>query len=164
MNLPVSVLTAKDQDIVRETEPKRMAKLDEDELLALHDRLRRARNRNVKNYRRQAASRVADRGGRGAAKPENTHARDRAEVMEDALARVSGRLEVLARESAEALKAERLAAAQANRSTGPGAGAPATVKSSGGTTRSAKKTTGGLKRDASTLAKGARRQAKKDSR
>ena len=89
-------------------------------------------------------------------------------MFELALARVSARLEVVARAAAEELKNERLAAAAAVRSsTGPGTtkgagGADGSAKAS--TRRRATKTTGGLKRDASTKSKGKSRQAKKDAR
>ncbi len=159
-------LTAAEQDLVRETEPKRMTKLDEDGLLDLHTRIRRARNKYVKNYRRQAAARVEAVGARGTARPKNRRAAEKAEVFEDALARVSHEVDLVARQAAEDLKAERLAAAQAGKSTGPGS-APAGKAGGTGATgrpRGAKKTTGGLKRDASTKAQGARRQAKRDSR
>ena len=109
MQALINSLPAKDQDLLREAEPKRMDTLDEDALLELHKRIRRARNKNVKNYRRQAASGVEVHGGRGASHPKNTRSRDRAEAYEDALARVSARVEVLARQAAEDLKAERLA-------------------------------------------------------
>jgi len=161
----ISSLPTKDQDLLREVEPERMDPLDEDELLGLHKRIRRARNKHVKNYRRQAADAVAEHGGRGIAFPKNTRARDRAEAYEDALARGSARLEVLARQASEALKAERLAAARAGKGAGPGGGADPVAESSEGVVRSVpKKTTGGIKRDASTKAAGARRQAKRDSR
>jgi len=93
MNALVNSLPEAEQDLVRETEPDRMAELDEDALLKLHKRIRRARNKSVKNYRRQAAAGIEEIGGRGAAHPTNTRARDRAEVFEDALARVSGLVE-----------------------------------------------------------------------
>jgi hypothetical protein len=159
-------LTASQADLVRETEPKRMDKLDEDALLELHTRVRRARSKYVKLYRQTGASRVGLKGARGHARPGNVGNAAKAEVFELALARVSARVDVVARAAAEELKAERLAAAAAVRgSTGPGStpggGSRAAAPS---TRRRATKTTGGLKRDASSRAKGAARQAKKDSR
>ena len=44
-------LTSTQADLVRETEPARMDKLDEDALLELHTRVRRARSKYVKLYR-----------------------------------------------------------------------------------------------------------------
>ncbi len=160
-------LTDTQADLVRETEPKRMEKLDEDELLELHTRVRRARSKYVKLYRQTGASRVGLKGARGHARPGNAANAAKAEVFELALARVSARVDVVARAAAEDLKAERLAAVAATRgSTGPGS-QPAGGRSSASgasTRRRATKTTGGVKRDASSRAKGAARQAKKDSR
>jgi hypothetical protein len=160
-------LTAAQADLVRETEPKRMEKLDEDALLDLHTRVRRARSKYVKLYRQTGAARVGMKGARGHARPGNVGNAAKAEVFELALARVSARIDVVARAAAEELKAERLAAVAATRgSTGPGSASTGGRASATGasTRRRATKTTGGLKRDASSRAKGAARQAKKDSR
>ena len=151
-------LTKNQADLVRETEPHRMEALDEDTLLDLHTRVRRARSKYVKLYRQTGAQRVGMKGARGHARPGNAANGAKAEVFELALARVSARLEVVARAAAEELKNERLAAAAAVRSsTGPGTtkgagGADGSAKAS--TRRRATKTTGGLKRDASTKSKG----------
>lgn len=151
-----------------------MGELDEDALLDLHGRVRRARTKYVKLYRRQASARVGDTGGRGAARPMNRRNADKAEVFEIALARVSKQVDVVARRAAAQLKSERLAAARAaksppatgsdgkpvaRRTTRAAAGAGST-----GRARATTKTTGGLKRDASSRAAGARRQAARDSR
>jgi hypothetical protein len=161
-------LTKTQADLVRETEPHRMEELDEDTLLELHTRVRRARSKYVKLYRQTGAQRVGMKGARGHARPGNAANGAKAEVFELALARVSARLEVVARAAAEELKAERLAAVAATRgSTGPGTsrgGAAADGGSTASTRRKATKTTGGLKRDASSRSQGAGRQAKKDSR
>ncbi|MFS0701911.1 hypothetical protein AB6N24_18220 [Cellulomonas sp. 179-A 4D5 NHS] len=159
-----SVLKEKQRDLVRETEPDRLAALDEDELIALHSRVRRARRKHQKNYRRKASAGVEEHGGRGMSRPRNARARQRAEVFEDALARVSGALEVRARKAAEELRDQRLADARANRSTGPGTAPSAGAPTGSGTAREHQPTTGDLKRDASSLAAGARRQAARDSR
>jgi hypothetical protein len=161
----VNALNDEERDLIRETEPDRMANLAEDDLISLHSRVRRARKKTQKNYRRKAAAGVAEHGSRGASRPKNTRAAQKAEVFEDALSRVSAVLEVLAREAAEDLKRERLAAARANRSTGPQSDAPqADGGTSEGRARSHRSTTGGMKRDASSAAAGARRQAKRDGR
>jgi hypothetical protein len=157
-------LTELERNLVAETEKPAMADLDEDALLELHTRIRRARTKYVKLYRRQASARVETQGGRGRAFPKNQRSRDKAEIFELALARVSRRVDVVAKRSAAELKAERLAAAQRS-GGGPvvdGTGTGPDQK----TVRRAKasKTTGGKKRDASTRAKGARRQAKRDSK
>lgn len=55
-------LSASDFQIVRATEPTQIADLDEDALIALHARVRRARNKHVGNYRRAGAAKVTHRG------------------------------------------------------------------------------------------------------
>ncbi|WP_347350685.1 hypothetical protein [Intrasporangium sp.] len=160
-------LKADEKDLVRETDPDQMALLDEDDLLALHSRIRKARNKHTKNYRRRAAARVEEVGGRGEARPKNRRAAEKAEVFEDALARVSHEVDLRARQAAEDLKAQRLAAARAGRSTGPGsvtAAGPGNDGAGAGREPAASKTPADRKRTASTRAEGARRQAKRDSR
>ncbi|SHJ57376.1 hypothetical protein SAMN02745244_02800 [Tessaracoccus bendigoensis DSM 12906] len=159
------VLKDSELDLIRELEPKRLEKLDEDELLALHKRVRRARNKHQKNYRRGGAKNVAAGGGRGAAAKKGAKSRLRAEAFEEALGIVSDRLAFVAHAQAEQLKAERLARAQADGGTGPD------VSRSGsgggdrkGRARTHEKTSGGKKRDASSKAQGAKRQAKRDNR
>ena len=159
-------LTEAEWLLVQESEPDALAELDEDELLALHGRVQRARTKYVKVYRRGASAAVAERGGRGVSHAKNQRARDKAEIFETVLARVSRRVGVVARQASAELRAERIAAARADTNAGPVAGGaaggaddlPASAR------RSAAKTTGGLKRDASSRAQGARRQAAKDSR
>lgn len=159
-------LTERQADLLREAEPGRMNLLDEDELLDLHTRIRRARNKYVGIHRRQGSARVGAKGARGKANRGNTLNAEKVEVFEYALASVSDRVAVVARQAADDLKAERLAAVAAVKSgTGPdspGAGSQFSSVETG--KRRATKTTGGRKRDASSLAGGARRQAKRDSR
>ena len=158
------VLKETELDLIRELEPARLAALDEDELLALHKRVRRARNKHVKKYRRDASERVGEAGGRGAAAPKSDKARLRASVFEEALSRVSAELARVAHEEAEALKDERIARARAGRSTGPESqGSHPGGVGSAGLAREHQQTSGGMKRDASSAAQGAKRQAKRDS-
>ena len=159
-------MTEAERRLVSETEREALVELDEDALLALHSRVRRARTKYVKNYRRAASARVVVSGSRGVAYPKNQRDRDKAEVFELALSRVSRQVEVMAKRAAAELRAERLQAARAARAT-PGlapASAPDPVEDKADVRPRATKTTGGLKRDASTRAMGARRQAKRDSR
>jgi len=145
-------------------EPERLALLDEDGLLHLHKRVRRARNKHVTRYRRNAAGRVTEAGGRGAAAPTSDKARLRASVFEEALARISAELARVAHEEAELLKDERLARARAAKWSGPPTqGSAAGGVGSPGRAREHSTTTGGKKRDASSQAQGAKRQAKRDS-
>ena len=163
--IAIGSLTAPQADLVRETEPDRLAQLSEDDLLDLHARVRRARNKHVGLYRRQGAARVAEKGARGFARPANRTNAERAEVFELALARVSARIGVVARAAAKDLKDERLAAAAAAKSsTGPRAASVPPSAGAPSTRRRATKTTGGVKRDASSKAAGARRQARRDAR
>jgi hypothetical protein len=157
-------LTDAERRFVAETSTEALAGLDEDQVLELHGRARRMRDKYVKNYRRGAGAGVADRGGRGLNYEKNQRARGKAEVFETALARVSRRLGALAAQSAAELKQERLAAA---RSDGSGPARTAAAKASPKPTsrpRVAKKTTGGVKKDASSRSMGARRQARRDAR
>jgi hypothetical protein len=160
-------LSEDDTVLVMQTERARLADLDEDALVELHTRVRRARNKYVKLYRRQASARVAEKGGRGKARPANRRNADRAEVFETALARVSRRLGIVARRSATALRDERIAAAQSVRSgsKAPKAGPPHRAGSRGRATADRRVSTPAAKKRVSTsAAAGARRQAKKDKR
>lgn len=161
MDALLGSLTEAELSLVRELEPDRLATLDEDALIALHTRIRRARNKQVKVYRRQAAALVAPSGGRGKARPKNTRNRAKAEVFEQALAEVSERLAVKARESAAAIRAERLAAAVPQGDTTTTPRVP-TLKPQRTDRRPDSPAL--RKRQASTRAAGARRQARRDSR
>ena len=156
-----------EKDLLRQAETKRIARLDEDELIDLHKRIRRARNKYVGIYRRQGSAKVATKGGRGLAKEKNSRNAGRVEVFEDALARVSARLAEVAAESAEQLKADRLAAANPP-GTWPGAQDAAQSgddqQADAKVTDRTPKSPGREKRNASSHAQGARRQAKRDSR
>jgi hypothetical protein len=109
----LAVLNDAERLLVAQTEPAELAALDEDAAIELEGRIRRARNKYVGQYRRAASARVAEQGGRGMARPQNSRAAMKAEAFEEALSRVSRRVAVLARQSAAALRAERLAAARA---------------------------------------------------
>ena len=165
----LSLLTDAERMLVLETETKELAGLDEDALVELHTRIRRARGKYVGQYRRGASARVGSVGGRGKANAQNQRARDKAEVFEDALARVSSSLARAAKASAAELKAERLAAAGAVTNTPPkgtatARKAPARKNAPASPVPSSKKAPVTRKKNASTLATGARRQAKRDAR
>jgi hypothetical protein len=144
--------------LVREVEPDRLAALDEDALIELHTRVRRARNKHVKVYRRQGAALVGDVGGRGKAGRRNSRRRAKAEVFENALAAVSRQLAAAAQASASVLETERLTEDKAVAAPPPGT--RLTPQRTDRRPQSAEL----KKRQASTRAKGARRQARKDSR
>jgi hypothetical protein len=174
----LAVLNDTERMLVAETERAALAALDEDAAIELETRIRRARNKYVGQYRRAASAAVAEKGGRGKAHPENTSARMKAEAFEEALSRVSGRVATLARQAAQQLRAERLAAARAvKQGRGPSPASPgkaasaAVAATQNGPTATgepagarALRTPASEKRRAGTKAMGARRQAKRDSR
>ena len=96
----LAILNTEERLLIHETSKEAMAELDEDQVAALHARIRRARNKYSGKYRRRAARGVSQ-WWPGQVVQEESAARDKAEVFEDALARVSERLSELARESAE---------------------------------------------------------------
>jgi hypothetical protein len=162
----LSMLNDAEQELVREVEPERLDALDEDGLLDLHTRIRRARTKYTKLYRRRAAAQVGADASRGRASAVNNAPRTKAEIFEDALAVVSRRLAAVAKQSAADLRAERLAAARGEtvpgRSTAASGPAKrvATKRGGDGALRSPVRE----KANASTRAAGKRRQAERDSR
>lgn len=157
-------LAESERVVLLETDKPRLLSLEEDDLIALHTRVRRARDKHVKLYRRQARARIADMGGRGTARPANLRNLEKAELFEDALSRVSRQLAVAARRSAAELKAERLAAARAIRASGPPKPPAAHAAPAPRAPRAEPPTPVQLKQRAATQAAGARKQAKRDSR
>lgn len=107
-----AMLTETEKQLLLGTEPAALRDLDEDELAALHDRVRRARNKYSKLYRRRASQRVTKDATRGRAHDVNARTARKAEALEDALARVSRQLAKAAAATAKQLKTERLQAAQ----------------------------------------------------
>ncbi|MFD3745217.1 hypothetical protein [Nocardia sp. NPDC058633] len=152
--------------LVRDTKKAQMVDLDEEALIRLHTRVRRARNKFVKLYRQSGAAKVEAKGARGAGKSANARNADKAEVFESALSRVSRQLATAAKRNARTLKDERLARARKDApsfsdiDTGDGK-----VSSSGKARVDATRASSGRKKfEASSIAAGARRQAKKDGR
>lgn len=162
-------LTQRESELIAETQPAAMSNLDADELMELHARVRRARNKYVTLYRRRGAAKVSAKGARGAAAEANERGWAKAEVFEDALARVSRQLAAAAARNARELKEERLARA---RNVVPATKAPAQkasakkapAKKAATPVTPPRKTAGRVKFEASSKAAGARRQAKRDSR
>ncbi|ANS25632.1 hypothetical protein R1CP_04475 [Rhodococcus opacus] len=152
--------------LIRETKKAQLADLDEDKLITLHTRIRRARNKHVKLYRQEGAAKVADKGARGAGKAANTRNADKVEVFEAALSRVSGQLATAARANARELKDERLGRARSDSPSFSELGDSNGKVGSSGKARAdaTRKSSGRKKFEASTIAAGARRQAKKDKR
>ena len=81
--------------MVDETAPHVLERLDEKSLKDLQSRLRTARDKNFSLLRREGAARVEAEGGRGAAQPANERRGDKVEVLDEALARVSERLDAI---------------------------------------------------------------------
>jgi len=164
-----SSLTEAELEITRSTKRSALVDLDEDALLELHGRVRRARNKCLGQYRRQAAGKVRDVGGRGKAYAQNRLARDKAEVFETALANVSTALAKAARRAAAELRLERISAARSRAVRGSAASdelltTPTAEVDPSAEIRPPRKSTGRQKRDASDIAIGRRNQARRDNR
>lgn len=158
-------LTEQESQLVRETEPDALRGLDEEQLLELHARVQRARTKHVKVYRRGASAAVGSVGARGSSYRRQQRARDKAEIFEAVLARVSRQVAVVAKRASDDLRAERIAEARAEKGGGPSRGPGTSVDQPvPSTRRDPVRTTGGLKKDASSRAQGGRRQAARDSR
>lgn len=159
-------LSDAERRLIQLTETAELARLDEEAALDLHERVRRARNKARGQYRRPAAGTVAVAGGRGKARDGGNKNAVRVEAFEEALSRVSRRVATLSKASADALKAERIAAAQAAKS-GQKPAAPVKTAARKAAPKKAKPTTrtaSATKNRAAVAAKGARRQAKRDAR
>ena len=88
-------LSQDENDLVKQTTPEALARMDEKALKDLQVRLRKVRDKNFDLLRRQGAARVEAEGGRGAAEPANQRRGDKVDVLEEALTRVSERLAAL---------------------------------------------------------------------
>ncbi len=161
------LFSAKEQTLLVATEPARLTGLSEDDLDELLTLVRRARNKYTKLYRRQSADLVAASSSRRGTSTSNQRTKRKAEIFEDALARVARSLATAASATAKELKRERLDAARAGKGT-PAiaqAASPGAAKATpAGTSRTAKGPNTSPSRQASTKAKGARSQAKRDGR
>lgn len=101
------LLSSEEEQLVQETADRRLNELNEDELVQLHSRVRRSRNKYSKQYRRLAREQVQTDRARGKASKKHVNAAQKAEVFEDALAQVSRRLAIVAAQAADILRAER---------------------------------------------------------
>src|SRR6478609_3262153 len=131
------MLNSSERQLLRETEPAKLRKRDEDELVDLHRRVRRARTKYAKLYRRRASAQVKKHGTRAMASKANKRTSVKAEAFEDALARVSSRLAKKAAAEADQLREERLAAARAAKKGGGAKGKRGKAK--GGKAKDSKK-------------------------
>lgn len=105
----ISLFTPAEQTLLVDTEPARLDALNEDDLVALLSRVRRARNKYSDLHRRQGAAAVRDTGKRYAATKSNERTLRKAEIFEDAVSRVARYVSRTARANANAVKAQRLA-------------------------------------------------------
>jgi hypothetical protein len=147
--------------LLRDTERAALVDLDEDRLIALHARVRNARNKYSKLYRRRASTQVTKDASRGRAHATQVRAAIKAEAFEDALARVSRQLARAAASAASRLKGERLVAARkekaAAKPTAKRSRARATTKRAAPTTKQQLRTP--ARKRASAQARAATRRA-----
>lgn len=164
-----TLFTDKEQTLLVATARERLKGLGEDDLDELLTRVRRARNKYTKLYRRQSADLVAAKSTRAGTSTSNQRTKRKAEIFEDALARVASALAAAARATSHTLRQERLAAASAAKGTPEvGRGRSSKVGITGdqpATARGGNKGGAASKsRRASSAAMGSRRQAKRGSR
>jgi len=162
-----TLFTSKEQTILVATERARLVDMSEDELDDLLTLVRRARNKYTKLYRRQSSDLVGASSSRAGTSTSNQRTKRKAEIFEDALARVARALATAASATAKELKQERIAAAQAAKGSPTKQGAAASTSASTASRSGGKKAKGASTskgRQGSTAASGARRQAKRDSR
>lgn len=166
MAMTLYPLTTKEQSLLDETRPHHLRGLDEDSLVELHGRVRRARDKYVKLHRREVAEQVRVKGGRGSASAPPRRSAAKAEAFEGALARVSAGLAKAARQSAAALRAERLAAARSARGDGSAVTGSSTTAVPTPPKRPRARARAPIERKvaAASRAHGARAQAKGDAR
>ena len=162
-----AMLNEREKELLRHADVSSLALLDEDELIELHTRIRRARNKYATLYRRRASSQVKEDASRVKAHAQHARTAAKAEAFEDALARVSGALAKAARSRAAALRAERLRAAR--RQPAPARREPtrkARARSSSGARAGAKHRRTPVSKRASASARAATRRAEatRDSR
>ncbi|MEV0359195.1 hypothetical protein AB0H71_24380 [Nocardia sp. NPDC050697] len=166
MTKTLNSLSEEEYVLVRSTKKGRLVELDEDELLRLHTRVRRARNKFVKIYRRSGAAKVEAKGARGAGKAANVRNAAKVEIFEGALSRVSRQLATASKRNARKLKDERLALARADAPSFSDVDTTTGKVDSPGRARvdTTRRSPGRKKFEASSIAAGTRRQAKKDQR
>jgi hypothetical protein len=86
-------LTQQESALIGESHAEVLARMDAKALRDLQKRLRTAREKNFGLLRRQGAARVEAGGARGAAAPANEKRGEKVEIFDEALARVSERLD-----------------------------------------------------------------------
>ena len=86
-------LSQQENALVDASAPESLARMDHAGLKDLQSQLRKAREKNFSLVRREGAARVRAEGGRGAAEPANERRNEKVDVIDEALARVSDRLD-----------------------------------------------------------------------
>jgi hypothetical protein len=86
-------LTQQESSLIAESHPDTLESLDEKQLRDLQSRLRTVREKNFNMLRRQGAARVEAEGARGAARPANERRNEKVDVIDEALTRVTQRLD-----------------------------------------------------------------------
>lgn len=86
-------LSQDENELVDQTAPEALERMDTAALKDLQGRLRKVRDKNFDLLRRQGAARVEAEGGRGAAEQANQKRNDKVDVLDEALSRVNARLE-----------------------------------------------------------------------
>ena len=158
-------LSRKERTLLAETDTERLRAMNEDDLIDLHARVRRARDRFVQLHRREVAEQVGAARARGTASVAPRRGASKAEIFEAALARVSSSLARAARVAAASLRTERLAAARsAARPAASKKQTPAPPKTKANAPRARKRPPIERKTAAATRSSNARRQARRDSR
>jgi hypothetical protein len=84
-----AMLNESEKALLRQADGSSLAGLDEDQLIDLHTRVRRARTKYATLYRRRASSQVTKDADRAKAHAQHARTAVKAEAFEDALARVS---------------------------------------------------------------------------
>lgn len=161
------MLNETEKALLRQAEGSALARLDEDELIDLHARVRRARKKYATLYRRRASSQVTQDADRAKAHAQHARTSAKAEAFEDALARVSRALAKAARSRAAALRAERLETARRQQgSSGRRPAKKTRAKPSSGTRKGTTRLRTPISKRASASARAAtrREQAKRDVR
>jgi hypothetical protein len=159
-------LTWNERALLAETQVDHLRTLDEEALLELLGRVRRARDRLVHQHRREVAGQVAETRARGTVSAARRRSASKAELFEAALARVSSAVARAARASAASLRAERVAAARSSAGSAgteaPSGRAPARKKAPAPRARG--KAPIERKATAASRASNARRQAERHAR
>jgi len=161
----LALFSKKEQELLVETESDRLDKLNEDDLVDLLGRTRRARNKYSDLHRRQGARTVRTTGSRAAAGQSNERTARQGEIFEDAVSRVARYVSREARASSNHLKEQRLAAAKTSKKKPKSRQKPSSTPRPAGTKRSKRDTAiVNPARVGATSARNKRSQGKRDSR